>query len=270
MSENTNSAERLYKILSKAKETAIAPMNAIVGWAMIFEIELIGQDSELVVNPKEQHPIVFHYNVQMSVLHRLFEVNQLVSDIEAKIKRVREIKYDLYLNPYVRIRRTISPTRLNENFAGMLSEISDSDMTIIQFCSEQLSKSFPEKLADELLLKELNNEIQNLYEKISEADLIYELKELLLDLLETMRQAIHEYRIRGVDRLKDGVTDTLGKLILNKEMLQNSGAEEVREVGDIWSKFVSVYSFAADSIQMIEGIEKVLPLLPSIIDTLSK
>ena len=261
MSENTNSAERLYNILSKAKETAITPMNSMVGWAMLFEIELIGQDSELVVNPKEQHPIIFHHNVQMEVLHRLFEVNQLVSEIEEKIKRVQEIKYDLYLKPYSRIRRTVSPTRLTDNFASILSEISDSDMTIIQFCSQELNKNFPEKSVDESLLKELLTEIQDLYEKIKESEIEFKLKNILLDLLETMRQALHEYRIRGSERLGEAIQRLVGIYSLNKENMENSSVEEVGKVKKLLGKFGSLYSFAADTVQLLGADEIITKLL---------
>lgn len=264
MSENTNLAERLHQILYKAKNISNGPMNCFVGWGRVFEIELIGRNTEQINNPNEQHPITFHYKVQMEILHRLFELNHLITEIEEKIKQVAESDYELYLNPFSRIRTTISPTRLTDNFSSILSEVTEGDMVTIRFCSQLLSKNFPEKSADEASLKELIIEIQDLYERINNSDLSYELKEILLDLLETMRQAIHEYRIRGISRLKEGIAEVLGKLILSQDLVKHSKSKEVTNFGKIVNKFIAIYSFAADTVQLlgageaVKGIKKLL------------
>jgi hypothetical protein len=261
MSEVTNSAERLYVILTKAKEIASRPMNCMAGWASVFEVELLGRNSELVKNPNDQHPIIFHYNVQTEILHRLIELNHLITEIEEKIKQVEEINHDLYLKPYAKIRIVVSPTRLTDNFGSILSEITESDMVIVQFCSEQLKKIFPEKSVDESLLKELLTEIQNLYEKVKDSEIEFKLKNILLDLLETMRQALYEYRIRGFERIEEAIQRLIGIYSLNKENIENSNVEEIGKIKKLLRKFGSLYSFAADTVQLLGAGEIITKLL---------
>ena len=265
-----NPAKRVHQILIEARKLATDhPGYSMVGWGQVFDVELKDRNLKTVKEIRI-HPSSLHYEVQIEILHRISHLNILVTEVQDNIKKIPDINYSLYLSPFPRLEYAISPARLSDNFASAMAEISDSDLVIIEFCSELLSKNFFEKLIDEPLLKELLNEIHQLYERIKQSDISLNLKEVLLDLLETMRRAIHEYRIRGIKGFEDGLAKILGKLILNRDLIQNSNSDEVKEVGQLWNKFVSLYSFAADSIQVIEGVQKVLPLLPAIIHTMSK
>lgn len=255
MPETQNSAERLYQILLKAKEVVPKTHVGMFTWGAVFEIELIDTDFKVLENFSGRHPLHLQQATQMEILHRIFELNKLVSEVEDTIKKVPNTNHDRFLKPFPRVRRVVSPAMLSDDFKGILSELSESDMTILEFCSELLGNYFPEKIADEALLKELIEEIASQFEKIESSDLPEELRKLLLDLLETMRQAIYEYRIRGIERLREALEKIVGIYVVNKATMENQDNEEVNKIKLIINKFFSLYSFAADTVQLIGASE---------------
>ncbi len=130
-------------------------------------------------------------------------------------------------------------------------KLGGSDITILEFCIDAVDKVYKEKIVDENELKTILSEIQTLYEQIVESEIDTKLKRILLDLLKIMENAIHEYRIRGVERLRESLEQIVGIYILNKETIENSKAEEVGKVKRILNKFGSMYSFAADTVQLL-------------------
>jgi hypothetical protein len=56
------------------------------------------------------------------------------------------------------------------------------------------------------------DEVSALYEKIATSDIDTGLRSLMLDQLETIRRAIHEYRVAGIQGLRQAVAD--GALII--------------------------------------------------------
>jgi len=211
MSEKTNPAERLYQILVKAKEVVSKAHSGMFTWGEVFEIELLDHKLNILEDYSGRHPLDLSPTTQMEIVHRVLELNKLVSEVEKTIECIPTIKPERFLKLIPRVRRVVSPVILSsDNFQAILSELSESDMTILEICSELLGNHANEKVADENLLKELIAEIDVQFTKISSSDLSPELRELLLILLETMRQAINEYRIRGIRRLKEGLEKVIG------------------------------------------------------------
>lgn len=257
MNSNANPAKRLHTILTKAKPFQGLTINV---WAAVFDITPDVSANDL---PLEK---------QLEVLSCVQQTLKLVDEVEELIKNIQDINHERYLRPFPRIKEAF-PKSLNHFWSehrSFINKVTEGDLVVLEFCIDVISSFHPEKIVNENEIKEITVEISKLYEQIYSSDLEKPLKDLLLDLLEIMRSSVHEYRIRGIARLKEGIAEVLGKLILNKDLIQNSQREEVNSIKKLLNKFFSVYSFAADSIQMIEGVQKVLPLLPPIIDTLGK
>jgi hypothetical protein len=142
MSKTDNPAGRLLEILEKAKgsnETG----QAIVGWAKLFSIPTSGN----TLSPASEFELV----------HRMIQLRQLVDETEESLRGIEGINLELYLRPFPRIRQAIPLTNLYSDFKGLLSMITEGDITVLAFCSEKLSERHSERIVDEEQLKEIMN-----------------------------------------------------------------------------------------------------------------
>jgi hypothetical protein len=78
--------------------------------------------------------------------------------------------------------------------------------------------------------------------------------------LEAIRQAIHEYRIRGIARLREELASSVGTLIINEDLIKRfSDKEEVQEFGKLITKLATYSSLASNVIKIAESVIKYLP-----------
>jgi hypothetical protein len=163
----------------------------------------------------------------------------------------------------------VSPLQLVNAF-GSVFNIGEVDLKILDFGVDAVAKICREKVVDENELAKLRSEIQDLYEHISELEIDKHLKTVWLDMLKIMENAVHEYRIRGVERLREAVEQLIGIWFFSKEEIENSDIEEVGKVRIILDKFTNLWAFAADTVQLLEAGSKYLPLLLVAAEKISK
>lgn len=134
-------------------------------------------------------------------------------------------------------------------------------MRLLRFCSKLLARHFPEpKLNDEL--KEILAEIEQLYTQVLESDLPADLKTLLLDLIHALRTAAHEYRVRGPERLSEGIESVLGKLALNRGAAERlDQTEEGNRFSRTFWKTVALLKYAPDVRAVIETVAPAVKFL---------
>ncbi|HEY0459237.1 MAG TPA: hypothetical protein VGC97_08890, partial [Pyrinomonadaceae bacterium] len=197
---------------------------------------------------------------EIEAMHCLSQLIVLIDEVEAILKSKEDEDYELYKTPLPKIRLALVPSRFNEGFSATLAQITDSDVHLLRLCAKAIAKDFSEKVVDEETLLKIDSEIRELYEEINKAEINQNLKIVLLELLEAMHQAIHEYRIRGINSLKDSIALIIGKIIMNEELIKTQ-SKEVTKVGKIVNKFIAVYSFAADTVQLLGASEIITKLL---------
>ncbi len=248
MIKTDNPAGRLHAILEAAKSHT---GNGFMLWARVFDISIISDK----ISPE----------TEFEITSRLIQVRKMIDEIEEGLRSIEGINLNLYLSPFSRIRHVIRISSINfGNYESHLQQITEGDMTVLAFCAEELSKWQSEATIEEAQLKELIDDIQALYEQVRASELKPEIKNLILDQLEIIRRAIHEYRIRGVKRLSEALTTVVGAYVLNRDLLESeSNKDEVRSFKDTLSKFASVVAFASHTTRLLEAANTYLrPLLP--------
>lgn len=247
MKNDGNPAKRLYNIVSKVNPSyqtfknngRVNPNNWQV-WADVFEINIQGD---------------FTLEKQLKIVERLNQSRNLVNEVEQILLKNNEIDHEKYLKPFTKLKELFpAPVRLSDSFTLTIDGV---DLTILEFCIDAVAKIYREKTVDEEELKELLNQIRDLYEEIVDSEIDDTLKRILLDILKVMEDAIHEYRIRGIERLHEAVEHFIGIYIVNKEIIENSESEKVGRVRELIRKFGSLYSFAADSVQLLGSGETI-------------
>jgi hypothetical protein len=124
----------------------------------------------------------------------------------------------------------------------------------LQFCSERLSKTCPERIPSQQDLNDLVGDISELAQKLEKADINKVLKTTLSELLESMRQAIAEYKIRGGRGLRQELFYILERLQRTIPALQeNKDAPEVRSFWTIVERYDTLTSICVNAPAVIAG-----------------
>lgn len=259
MDNKSNPAQRLYEIMKSAKAFD-GHVDAISGWAEVFNLssKLFDKDDTLFARKYKE---IKKRQEEIETMRYLSQLIILVDEVEAILKSKEDEDYESYKTPLSKIRLAVVPSRFSEMFSATLAQITESDIQLLRLCAKAIAKDFSEKVVEEKELVKIWLEIEKLYEEIFKAEINQELKTVLLELLEAMRQAIHDYRIRGIKSFEDAIAWIIGKIAMNRDLIKNTQSEELTRVNKIIKKFIAVYSFAADTVQLLGTGEIITKLL---------
>jgi hypothetical protein len=103
----------------------------------------------------------------------------------------------------------LSIQSLGNAWEGYKNHIRDEDLRALQYCSRALSKlSFEEVLSDEQI-KDLKTKVEALYEDVlGSTDVEPQLRRVILGHLDSIRRAIHNYRVAGIRPLAEALSIT--------------------------------------------------------------
>jgi len=245
-----NAAKRLVEILQRAKTVEISNAPTVVGWARVFGIvtETTNEVSE------EQ---------EFEVGRRLIQVYGLIDEIETQLLSIDGLNHSLYLRSFPRIRSVCRLSTFKEGaLSNVMGQLNDADLTVLEFCGHELSKYCSERVVDPDQLKDLTTRIDSLFVEVESSNLPKELRQFLLTQLETIRRSIQEYRIRGVERLKEALERVVGSMILNEELIKESvDRAEVGKFKGLCSTFYSIVIFAAKITPLVQPVAQAIGLL---------
>jgi hypothetical protein len=215
MKNSGNPAQRLYHIIIKVRtvyksrsQSGKSQISWDV-WADVFDIKGIFDTDD--IDSREN---------QLKVISAVNQGRKLVDKVESLLLKNDDIDHQKYLRPFPNLKKLFTrPFGLGSSFREYFV-LGDSDVTTLEFCIDAVSKVYREKVTDENELKSLLSEIRTLYEQIVDLEIDQNLKRILLDMLRTMEDAIHEYRIRGVERLREALERLVGIYMFNKETIE--------------------------------------------------
>jgi hypothetical protein len=230
MVKTNNPAGRLYRLLAeaRAKETN---NHSLLVWAEVLE----------AVDGSEA-----------STLHRFLQLIQLFHETKAALEGVKDLNRDLYMSEMHRIENLMFPSTLFRPWNGVKNSLTDTAMQALAFCAERLSELPLHRDADPHALAQLQADVEALSERVIGSDEIdTEAKGLLVDLLNILREALIEYRIRGPARLREAVEQLVGKLVVNRSKVErNQSAAVVIEFGRLWTRFTEIVGLVSDINQL--------------------
>lgn len=249
--ETTNPAGRLHKILTKAKQSGGSPFGV---WSRVFELQ---DYKEKARNPDEAT-----WEANIEVTSRILQVKQLIDDTEESLRRIEGLS-EKYFRPFQRIRPLIFQSLQNLNSGDLgptMNQITEGDMTVLEFCSEKLEELHAEPVVNEDELKEILQDVNALFNEVRSAAIDPELKSFVLDGLETIRRGLNEFRIRGPERLKETIADVLANYMVNQRTPQTPEEEaSLDKFNKAFARFVSLVTLAANAKKLIDLV--VSPLL---------
>lgn len=222
MIDDTNPAGRLHKILAKIK-TKPDTTKVIDAWS-----EVIGCEA-----------------TEVEVTRAVVALYMLSQEVQSLIKMNSSINEELYLKSFTRLERAFFPLNLNTNISNVKNQLTEEALTRLQFCAEELSKSYAEDFIDNSELEKILDLVNELYEQTRQSSMPDKLKLALLEELERVKHAIALYSIKGAKGIKESLQSLLGMAITNHDELTTVDEKEVlTKVGSLIDKIDSISSMA--------------------------
>jgi hypothetical protein len=238
MVKRDNPAGRLYEILSEARQ--LPNMVTTEVWTRVLR----GEPGN-----------------KTDIMRRISLLQELLDEVKIKISNIEEINTQLYLSRFEELEAVVKATNLNAGWDGYKSHLNEAAMLNLAHCAEALSR-YDENLIDESEILELLKNIDVLSEKLRKGSISKPLKETILDLLETMRRSISEYRIRGAEGMKREFAYCLGVFLQNHtQFKKEESKEEINTLGKIFSKFSSLITFALKLKELGFDFDKIIGLI---------
>jgi hypothetical protein len=226
--DDFNAARRLYEILAAArKQDGARPAREV--WAHVFNLA----DSN-----------------RAEIFRALAQLSDLVEEVMASMSTIPNVQTELYTQYLPAIHKAIGIMQLEGAWEAHLRLLSEVAVNNLLFCSERLRQVYPEQRLTPDVLSELSREVDSLADDVMKADIDPELRRVLLACLESFRRAIAEYRIRGVDGLRDAAAKTIGELLIVRDKIDSKATTLARRFVDLVKK-----------VQVVMEVAKVYPPL---------
>lgn len=234
-----NPAARLLSILNEAREM---PESLIVG--QVFA-----------------HLFGYGADDRAAFYRAVGYLNNLVDQVEFRIRQIPGLKHDLYLRDISTIRNVVCPHGWNLSWAQYIQPLKSGALTSIEFCSDALGKNHDEAVVSREQLENLKKQIDDLYRSVSDSDLELDLKAVLFDLIASIRLAIESYKIQGADGLKRSVVYAAGLMTLHKARFKERGDNSsIKQVFEFVSNLVLLIKTAYKLKELGAGFSEVLKL----------
>lgn len=214
-----NPAGRLHIILSKAAGLNKGGSNDL-RLAELFEIP--GERSE---------------EARLEVFHRLIELLKLVDETTEALNNIKTPDLKLYLRPFPHIRQTILGImgHLYGNWDSYRQNIAGIDFGALEFCSTKLSEYPTEQPIQQADFDVILKDVQDLFDDVNREGMPPDLRLFILDLVESIRRAIAEYRIRGAERLREELGEIIGAIYINYHIVE--AVENKPQITKVWKIF---------------------------------
>ena len=126
--------------------------------------------------------------------------------------------------------------------------ILDKDLQTLRLFSATLSKDFPEKLATVDERDAVMKSVNDLYDRIAASEIDGDLKTIILDRLQQIKDALHEYNVRGIKGVRDAVANGVLAVVFNSRLQQSKDKaimDFVNFLGSLGTIVTSVYLLCA-------------------------
>jgi hypothetical protein len=175
----------------------------------------------------------FREDDNVSLYRSIVYINDLIDQIEARIRQLPVTDLALYLESLPVLRNLITPTQLHESWSQRSAPLASGALTSVRFCASVLKVHHKETPIPESKLKDLRTQLDELFKSvIDDADLDADLKIVIYDLLRSARDSIDHYQIKGLDGLKQSVVYAVGLLHVHQKRFEgNSMLPTVEQVG---------------------------------------
>lgn len=241
----SNAASRLHKALSNAQ--GLSGGSTHLQLARAFGL-------------KEPLDAVVIVRTLTKATHTVDEVMRLVKEIPG---------HELYMKGLDQLKTGLALAAGNSDFNHWKQNyIRPEQVQVLEYAADLLSKHYSEdQIADEELQK-IIGEVDATYESVLRSALSPDLKVTILDFLGKIREAVHDYHVRGVYGIQDAVATSTGKLVLHREKVRDALKDQKQKqtVEGVLRLLEYVDKVTAISTHSRELFKALMPYIPLVLD----
>ena len=187
---------------------------------------------------------------------------QLIDTVETRIKATPGVNHGLHLYTLPSLRKLFAEATQNMEFNQWKGKYLREDLiTPILFCSNVLGKMGADEEISAEDLEKLMAQVNRLYESVLASSLSPEVKLTVLQQLENIRRAVHEYRVIGIIALQEVLASAVGQVALHKEEFQREKGEEIKQFGRLLTTLDTLISVAMKAKPLLAPLVQYIPRL---------
>jgi len=238
MEVNNNPAGRLHALLSEGqRKPKNKPASEI--WAELLDV------------PKDDTGLL---------LQRVGCILSLPSNIKEAMSYIDNSENNIYLRWLPRVEVSFSILTFQLPWKQFIERFDGEIMYGIEICSDKLSKERPEKVVDEALLANLLDKVNALLLELDTITLDKSICLYIHNHLIQIKEAIEEYRIRGIKPLEAVFEQAIGSVSLAPEMYQEGKkTTSGTKFWEVMGHLAIVLAVTSSSIQIGKDIVSILP-----------
>ncbi len=249
--EKNNPAGRLYTLVRKAKTVSDGP--PVQFWATVFAINYrdLGNAPILEVVDKLGHFLL------------------LVDDVE---RGFRELAFEeFYFEPFDPLRKVVdgSLRGLAANHGNIFGPVTSEHIAYLKVGAVEWSKRNPDPPIDDKKLKEIEKQARELRDAVKASpDIASDLRNLIVSLMESILEAIEQYKVGSVTVLEEAGVHVLGQFYWNARLVLRTFSDSkakkwLKRAGAVVGMFIAVVSYGEKGWKSIETISSVTEFLTS-------
>lgn len=175
----------------------------------------------------------------------LVAFDKLFESVEAAVRRLPATHHEPFLRNFPVVRKQLANLHLENPAPQSFNFLSDVVLENLDLAANRIGEDLEEAEISEEEIKELARSVEELLQWLESASLDDAVRVFSIDVLEILRQALVEYRIRGIEGLQRGVEESVGKLLrYHANRPAARGSEAVQRVGQVIWKFDAIASRA--------------------------
>jgi hypothetical protein len=210
------------------------------------------------------------FNLAIDDLPSLFfilsQVVQSLREIRAKVQTMNTMNPEIICAPLETLESAICFPNLDASIGSILGVYGPRAQMALEMASSYFDKANIDPHATQDDLKKIEQDLGDLTSFVTEGDIDPELRQIMLDLLECIRRALAEYRIRGNSSLRQVLDQSLGRLMREyKESYKSSkdAATVIQRFGQLLTLIDKAVSIAKNAKPILEYMTTFIPYLTS-------
>lgn len=172
-----------------------------------------------------------------SILRMLADLIQVSYQTQERIKELDGIDHELFLKPFINIEKLLSQLNLDASWQSGKRFLDDPTILGLQFCSDRMRRELVISTVDHSEIENIQKTLSDLTEMVLKINFEASLKATLIRNIETLRQAIIAYRIKGIDGIEAELQASFGSIVLKREDVKKA-ANESPEKKNFFIKYI--------------------------------
>ncbi len=162
----------------------------------------------------------------LAIRRKLVLLDDLFAQSQAAIAAIPGLDPPRYLRHFPAARKGLLSARLDQDsrrYPPFQEGLSDIVLQSVEFCGLRIAEELPELILPPDDLAELEARLNSLFAFSARAELDPALRSVSLDILQSLRAAVADYRIHGARGLEEAVERAVGKLTVHYLRVKKQG-----------------------------------------------